>query len=148
MSADEQSGPGRVAGRQFFFNPGPTHIPDSVFGAMHRPVIDFLAPEFIEVLTRVHERTKRVLKCSQHLLFYGTGGKVWLNKLRTPCVGLRPRSTLRFDLHTTSVCNLDSVTAIETRLWFWDRASATCSLGSFEPISEAQADFLKDQLKR
>jgi alanine-glyoxylate transaminase/serine-glyoxylate transaminase/serine-pyruvate transaminase len=74
MSADEQSGPGRVPGRQFFFNPGPTHIPDSVFGAMHRPVIDFLAPEFIEVLTRVHERTKRVLKCSQHLLFYGTNG--------------------------------------------------------------------------
>ncbi len=41
---------------------------------MHRPMIDFLAPEFIEVLTRVHERTKRVLKTEQHLLYYGTNG--------------------------------------------------------------------------
>lgn len=74
MSADEQHGSGRVPGRQFFFNPGPTHIPDSVLGAMHRPVIDFLAPEFIDVLTRVHDRTKRVLRCSQNLLFYGANG--------------------------------------------------------------------------
>ena len=72
-SSGEASG-GRIPGRQFFFNPGPTHIPESVFNAMHRPVIDFLAPEFIEVLTRVHERTKRVLKTEQHLLYYGTNG--------------------------------------------------------------------------
>lgn len=65
---------GRLTGRQFFFNPGPTHIPDSVLGAMHRPTIDFLSPEFKTVLARVHERTKRVLKTEQHLLFYGTNG--------------------------------------------------------------------------
>lgn len=64
----------RATGRQFFFNPGPTHIPDSVLGAMHRPTIDFMAPEFKQVLHRVHERTKRVLKTEQHLLFYGTNG--------------------------------------------------------------------------
>ncbi len=72
--SDDLKPSGRATGRQFFFNPGPTHIPDAVFGAMHRPTIDFLAPEFIEVLTRVHERTKRVLKTKQHLLFYGTNG--------------------------------------------------------------------------
>jgi len=65
---------GRPTGRQFFFNPGPTHIPESVLNAMHRPVIDFLAPEFKEVLFSVHERTKRILKTKQHLLFYGTNG--------------------------------------------------------------------------
>lgn len=74
MSASGEATGGRVPGRQFFFNPGPTHIPESVFSAMHRPVIDFLAPEFIEVLTRVHERTKRILKTEQHLLYYGTNG--------------------------------------------------------------------------
>ena len=64
----------RRPGRQFFFNPGPTHIPDSVYAAMHRPVVDFLAPEFVEVLHRVHAGLKRVLKTEQHLLIYGTNG--------------------------------------------------------------------------
>ncbi|MFI5002945.1 MAG: serine--glyoxylate aminotransferase, partial [Reyranellales bacterium] len=35
-------------GRQFFNNPGPTNIPDRVLRAMDRPVMDFLAPEFLE----------------------------------------------------------------------------------------------------
>ncbi len=74
MSFSGEPTGGRVPGRQFFFNPGPTHIPESVLNAMHRPVIDFLAPEFVEVLSRVHERTKRLLKSSQHLLYYGTNG--------------------------------------------------------------------------
>ncbi|MFT7574480.1 MAG: alanine-glyoxylate transaminase/serine-glyoxylate transaminase/serine-pyruvate transaminase [Alphaproteobacteria bacterium] len=74
MSTHKSNTPSRATGRQFFFNPGPTHIPDSVLRAMHRPTIDFMAPEFKEVLTRVHERTKRVLKTEQHLLYYGTNG--------------------------------------------------------------------------
>ncbi len=74
MSHNQSNAPGRPTGRQFFFNPGPTHIPDRVLGAMHRPTIDFMAPEFKQVLERVHERTKRVLKTEQHLLYYGTNG--------------------------------------------------------------------------
>ncbi len=34
-------------GRQFFANPGPTNIPDSVLRAMDRPSIDFNDPEFV-----------------------------------------------------------------------------------------------------
>ena len=74
MSQHQSNTPNRPSGRQFFFNPGPTHIPDSVLGAMHRPTIDFMAPEFKQVLERVHARTKRVLKTEQHLLYYGTNG--------------------------------------------------------------------------
>lgn len=84
----------------------------------------------------------------QNLLFWGRGDHVWLNRLRTPCVGLRPRATLRFDLHTNQVCNLDSVTAIEISFRFWSRASATCGLGSFEPIAVNQAKALKAALER
>ena len=65
---------GRPTGRQFFFNPGPTNLPDSVLDAMRRPTIDFLAPEFVEILSRVHQRLRRVLKTEQHLLLYGTNG--------------------------------------------------------------------------
>ena len=39
----------RKTGRQFFSNPGPTNIPDSVLRAMDRPAIDFMDPEFMEV---------------------------------------------------------------------------------------------------
>jgi alanine-glyoxylate transaminase/serine-glyoxylate transaminase/serine-pyruvate transaminase len=74
MAQNTSNASGRATGRQFFFNPGPTHIPDSVLGAMHRPTIDFLAPEFKAVLASVHESTKRVLKTQQHLLYYGTNG--------------------------------------------------------------------------
>lgn len=61
-------------GRQFFFNPGPTHIPDRVLSAMHRPTIDFLADEFKAVLADTHVRLKRTLRTKQHLLLHASNG--------------------------------------------------------------------------
>lgn len=61
-------------GRQFFFNPGPTHIPDRVLGAMHRPTFDFLSAEFKAILADTHTRLKRTLKTEQHLLMLGSNG--------------------------------------------------------------------------
>ncbi|MEZ5843283.1 MAG: aminotransferase class V-fold PLP-dependent enzyme [Hyphomicrobiaceae bacterium] len=61
-------------GRQFFFNPGPTNIPDRVLSAMHRPVIDFLSEEFLEIQDRVRAGLKRILKTKQHVLMYGANG--------------------------------------------------------------------------
>jgi alanine-glyoxylate transaminase / serine-glyoxylate transaminase / serine-pyruvate transaminase len=64
----------RPNGRPFFFNPGPTNIPDRVLNAMNRPTMDFLAPEFLAVHARVHEGIKRVLKTKQHLFVYAANG--------------------------------------------------------------------------
>jgi alanine-glyoxylate transaminase/serine-glyoxylate transaminase/serine-pyruvate transaminase len=61
-------------GRQFFFNPGPTNIPDRVLGAMNRPALDFFSTEFLPVLRRVHASLKTVLKTRQHLLMYASNG--------------------------------------------------------------------------
>lgn len=61
-------------GRQFFFNPGPTHIPDRVLAAMHRPTIDFLDEEFKAVLTDTHAALKRALKTEQHVLLHTANG--------------------------------------------------------------------------
>ncbi len=61
-------------GRQFFFNPGPTHIPDRVLAAMHRPTIDFLTDEFNAVLADTHVRLKRALGTEQHLLLHAANG--------------------------------------------------------------------------
>ena len=61
-------------GRQFFFNPGPTNIPDRVLNAMNRPTLDFMAEEFLAVQRRVHAGLMRVLKTEQHLLVYASNG--------------------------------------------------------------------------
>ena len=46
MSASET--PRKPRGRQFFANPGPTNIPDSVLRAMDRPDGRLQRPRFIE----------------------------------------------------------------------------------------------------
>ena len=61
-------------GRQFFANPGPTNIPDSVLRAMDRPSIDFNDPEFVEVYDAAFAGVKRVLRTEQHLFMYNASG--------------------------------------------------------------------------
>ncbi|MSP03020.1 MAG: aminotransferase class V-fold PLP-dependent enzyme [Acetobacteraceae bacterium] len=61
-------------GRQFFANPGPTNIPDSVLRAMDRPSIDFNDPDFQEVYADSFEGVKRVLRTSHHLFMYNASG--------------------------------------------------------------------------
>ena len=61
-------------GRQFFFNPGPTNIPDRVLSAMHRPALDFFSEEFTPILKQVHANLKAVLRTRQHLLMYASNG--------------------------------------------------------------------------
>ena len=49
-------------GRQFFANPGPTNIPDSVLLAGAHQTVDFNDPNFIEVYTACIDGLKRILK--------------------------------------------------------------------------------------
>jgi alanine-glyoxylate transaminase/serine-glyoxylate transaminase/serine-pyruvate transaminase len=64
----------RPNGRPFFFAPGPTNIPERILNAMHKPTVDFLAPDFLALQTRVHEGIKRVLKTRQHMFMYAANG--------------------------------------------------------------------------
>lgn len=59
----------RKPGRQFFANPGPTNIPDTVLRAMNRPAIEYHDPEFMAVYEDAVAGLKRVL---------GTEGEVFL----------------------------------------------------------------------
>jgi alanine-glyoxylate transaminase / serine-glyoxylate transaminase / serine-pyruvate transaminase len=61
-------------GRQFFANPGPTNIPDSVLRALDRPSIDFNDPEFVPVYEDAFAGVKRVLRTNQHLFMYNASG--------------------------------------------------------------------------
>ncbi len=64
----------RKTGRQFFANPGPTNIPDSVLRAMDRPTIDFMDPEFVEVFEAGVAGLKRLLRTSGDVFLYAASG--------------------------------------------------------------------------
>src|SRR5471030_2203797 len=65
-------------GHQFFNNTGPTNIPDRILRAMDQPVMDFLAPEFLEIHRACHAGVKRVLKTDQNLFIHAsTGHGAW-----------------------------------------------------------------------
>ena len=64
----------RKTGRQFFANPGPTNIPDSVLRAMDRATIDFMDPEFVEVFKTGAAGLKRVLRTSGDVFLYTASG--------------------------------------------------------------------------
>jgi alanine-glyoxylate transaminase/serine-glyoxylate transaminase/serine-pyruvate transaminase len=65
-------------GRQFFANPGPTNIPDSVLLATAHQTMDFNDPKFLEVYDECVAGLKRVLKTTQHVFLYtGSGHAAW-----------------------------------------------------------------------
>ena len=67
-----------LRGRQFFANPGPTNIPDSVLRAIDRPTIDFHDPDFMEVYDATFAGLKRILGTQHHLFMYtGSGHAAW-----------------------------------------------------------------------
>lgn len=64
----------RKTGRQFFANPGPTNIPDSILRAMDRPTIDFMDPEFGAVFAESVAGLKRVLRTTGDVFIYTASG--------------------------------------------------------------------------
>jgi alanine-glyoxylate transaminase/serine-glyoxylate transaminase/serine-pyruvate transaminase len=65
-------------GRQFFANPGPTNIPDSVLLAGAHQTMDFNDSNFIEVYDACVAGLKRVLKTEQNIFLYtGSGHAAW-----------------------------------------------------------------------
>ncbi len=64
----------RKIGRQFFANPGPTNIPDSILRAMDRPTIDFMDGEFGAVFNQSVAGLKRVLRAEGELFLYTASG--------------------------------------------------------------------------
>ncbi len=64
----------RPRGRQFFANPGPTNIPDSVLHAVAHSTVDFNDPDFLGVYDACVEGLKRVLKTRQQVFLYTASG--------------------------------------------------------------------------
>lgn len=61
-------------GRQFFANPGPTNIPDSILRAIDRPAQDFMEEPFIALVRDCTARLKRVLGTSGEVFMMASSG--------------------------------------------------------------------------
>lgn len=105
-------------------------------------------------------RNFRVLD-DQRILFEGRGGKYWLNTLRMRCPDLRFATALQVKSMYSygRICDMDTFQPGDWFDWPWYRrwsrgwsnrasTSMTCSLGKFQPITEAQVDSIEAALKR
>jgi hypothetical protein len=102
--------------------------------------------ETVRCLSTHAYRSVEVLD-NQNVLFKGPGDRAWLNQLRHPCVGLRPRDTLQFRLRDNRVCDMDTFEAVDTFLRVWSRTSAMCSLGQFQPVTPEQVEAIRAAVK-
>jgi len=83
----------------------------------------------------------------RHVLFKGIGDRYWINQLRQRCVGLRRNSTPVFRLRDSQICDMDTFQGVDNMFGMWSRSTATCSLGSFTPITREQADTIRATLR-
>ncbi len=64
----------RLPGRQFFANPGPTNIPDSVLRQMSHQTVDFMGADFLELYEGCVAGLKRLIGTQGELFFYTASG--------------------------------------------------------------------------
>jgi hypothetical protein len=83
----------------------------------------------------------------RHVLFKGTGDRLWLNQLRNRCIGLRTNSTPVFRLRDSQLCDMDTFEGMDSMLGVYSRTTAVCSLGTFTPVTREQADVIKTALR-
>jgi hypothetical protein len=96
----------------------------------------------------------------RRILFEGRRGELWLNTLRARCPDLRHSSVLvvRSFHGMGRLCDADTFMVADWFTWPWYQrwpwywgwgwgASATCLLGEFQPVNEAQVDAIKEALR-
>jgi hypothetical protein len=114
-------------------------------------ILDNLVPEtkYSEKLRCLNLGTYRSVEVLDpgHLLFWGNGGRVWLNQIRPACIGLTKDLILKFKMNGTSLCELDRFEGLD-RNGQIGAITAMCGLQRFEAITEDQAKQLRDTLRR
>ncbi len=104
-------------------------------------------------------RDFRVLD-DQRIVFAGSRGRLWLNTLRMRCPDLRHATALRIRSISTvgRICDMDTFQAGDWFDWPWYRrwpwrwgstwhSGISCSLGTFQPITESQLTAIEAALR-
>ncbi|MDX1571304.1 MAG: DUF6491 family protein [Xanthomonadales bacterium] len=87
-------------------------------------------------LSRLAYQSVEVLN-EQHLLFEDFD-EVWVNRLRARCPQLNRHDTMIFEMHSSRLCELDTVSPAD-RMMFWWRKAPPCTLGDFKKLAPAAA---------
>jgi hypothetical protein len=77
--------------------------------------------------------TRNLQVVDESTLVYGSGNTLYLNRLRAPCLGLNPTTTLIFDLHASHYCSGDHFRTIETGA---SVPGPVCLLGDWVPYRQ------------
>ncbi len=80
----------------------------------------------------------------RYLIFQGKHDRVWINRLRNRCHGLRKDQILVFKRFGMRLCDTDQVSGSSRGFGI----TASCMLGEFEEIDEQRADALKEAFRQ
>lgn len=83
---------------------------------------------------------------SSHIIFEISSSKKYLNTLPNACPGLKKGSTIMYRTSINKLCDLDIITILNSTGGGY-MPGASCGLGQFVPISNAEIDALKKKLK-
>ena len=77
-----------------------------------------------------------------NILFYMRGKQIYLNRLPNRCIGLKNERTFLYRTTMNRLCDLDIITVIYNN-GFGFTPGASCGLGRFYPVTEADVEALK-----
>ena len=66
--------PNPMRGRNFLMTPGPSNIPDRVLAAMHRPAVDLVDSEFIDLTESCFDDLAKVFRTEGRVFLYASNG--------------------------------------------------------------------------
>ena len=81
------------------------------------------------------------------IVFKTSGHKMYLNELPRKCPGLRTNEPYLVRTTLDRLCDLDTITMLH-RGGFGFMPGASCGLGKFQPVTEAQVEMVKAEIDR
>ena len=113
--------------------------------------------ETLRCLSGTDYRSFRALD-DRRILFEGRRDRMWINTLRSRCPDLRHGEVLVLrSFSGTRMCEMDTFEVADWFDWPWYRrwpwhwgsgwgVGMRCTLGEFQPVTEAQVDAIEDAL--
>ncbi len=80
------------------------------------------------------------------LLLDGKFDRIWVNRLRTHCAGLRKNMIISVSRFGSQICANDRITATDRGAVAGEGPVASCRLGKFEPVDPEQLAALRASL--
>jgi hypothetical protein len=103
------------------------------------------ASKTVSCLALMRIRSSEILDRS-HMVFTMNDGSMYLNTLPYPCPGLRRGTPYMHRTSLGEICDLDIITVLN-QVGGGFMPGASCGLGKFEAVQQADVDALKQQAK-